>query len=226
MGRAIRVKIVLIAVVLTLPAIFAPVVQAEQNNESATRAPEQYCAEGFGYIEEKQYEKAKEIFVEGVRLHPEYPCFPFGLGKTLALQQRYEDALPPLLASLQILSTIQDAPREALYENHFELLDAYNRLGKKHYFPKELLLRMVYHEEKLIELNPPLEHEPKFMDLAVERIADLRSAEAGPNVRVMTEASVGKSIRGEPLEFQLPPDGIPQEEKARYREKAMKRLPP
>lgn len=101
-------------------------------------------------------------------------------------------------------------------EIHYGLVDSYNELGQKHYFPKELCLRIIYHTERFLELNPNPDKKDEIMEFLRKSIGHYDVASMGI-VKVV-------EIGGDGAEFQLLPDNIGLEEKLSYKKKAEERL--
>ena len=130
---------------------------------SYAKTSEEYVDEVYKLIDQKQYDEALALVRKSVE---EYPG---DLGLAIAgteiqhLKGEYEIAIVNYINLMRaIRSTGKETPTLAHY--HSNLADAYNKLGQKHYFSKELCLRIIYHTEKALELDPRLYPEGHFID--------------------------------------------------------------
>lgn len=101
---------------------------------------------------------------------------------------------------------------------HYGLVDSYNELGQKHYFTKELCLRIIYHNEKFLELEPNPPQKDEIMEFLRKTIGHFDVASMGVGNVKMIE------IGGNGAEFSLPLDNVSLEEKLQYKDKAVQRL--
>jgi tetratricopeptide (TPR) repeat protein len=181
------------------------------------KTADEYVDEAYKLIDQKQYDEALALVRKGVE---EYPG---DLGLTIAgteiqhLKGNYEIAIANYINIMRaIRSTGKETPSLAHY--HYNLVDAYNELGQKHYFSKELCLRIIYHVEKTFELEPKASQDPKLIDFLRKSIGHYDVASMGTgNVKMMETG-------GDGADFQLPDDYVSDDEKIRYKDKAIQRI--
>ncbi len=90
-----------------------------------------------------------------------------------------------------------------------------NEIGRKHYFSTELCLRIIYHLEKYLELDPEGPKNDVIMEFLRKSTGHFDMASIGAK---MMETG------GDGAEFQLPNDEISMEEKLQVKGKAIQRL--
>lgn len=178
------------------------------------KTADEYVDDIYKLIDQKQYDEALALVRKGVE---EYPG---DLGLTIAdteiqhLKGNYETAIVNYINIMRaVMSTGKETPTLAHY--HSNLVDAYNELGQKHYFPKELCLRVIYHTEKALELDPRLYQEGHFIDSLRKSIGHYDMASIGAK---MMETG------GDGVDFQLPDDYVSDDEKMRYKDRAIQRI--
>lgn len=173
------------------------------------KTSDEYLEEAYSYIEKGDYDKAIPILEEGIKLYPtEHGGLYLGLGDMYRMKQRYEEAVQQYIKVMQLAPRI---PKEV----HYGIGDAYNEIGQKHYFSKELCLRIIYHIEKYLELDPESPQKDAIMEFLRKTIGHFDMASIGAK---MMETG------GDGAEFQLSNDNISIEEKLRYKDKAIQRL--
>jgi|GEM_PF-3541277 len=184
---------------------------------SYAKTSDEYLNDAYKLIDQKQYDEALALVLQGSE---EYPG---NLGLTIAfteiqhLKGNYELAIENYINIFRVLTSAgPETPTMAHY--HSNLVDAYNELGQKHYFSKELCLRIIYHLEKTFELEPKAFQNAKVVDFLRKAIGHYDAASMGTgNVKMMATG-------GDGAEFQLPDDYVSADEKARYKDKAIQRL--
>lgn len=184
---------------------------------SYAKTSDEYLNDVYKLIDQKQYDEALALVQQGGK---EYPG---DLGLTIAfteiqyLKGNYEVAIANYINIFKALTSAgPETPTMAHY--HYNLVDAYNELGQKHYFSKELCLRIIYHMEKTFELEPKASQDAKFIDFLRKTMGHYDVASMGTgNVKMMETG-------GDGAEFQLPDDYVSADEKMRYKDKAMQRL--
>lgn len=181
---------------------------------SHAKTSDEYLKEVYQLIEQKQYEEALALVRKGAE------DYPGDLGLTIAFAEIYHlkgDYETAIMNYVNIMRAITSAGEESpiLAHYHHNLVDAYNELGQKHYFPEDLCLRIIYHMEKVFELNPSLSEEMPFVEFLRKSIGHYDMAKLG--VKMMEEGGDGE-------DFALPEDYVSPDEKMRYLDKAMERI--
>ena len=184
---------------------------------SYAKTADEYLGSVYKLINQKQYDEALLLVQKGA---DEYPG---NLGLTIAfaeihhLKGDYETAIANYVNIMKALvSAGEEVPEMARY--HHNLVDAYNELGQRHYFPKELCLRIIYHAEKVFELMPEISQDSEYIEFERKSIGhyDVASIESG-NVMMLEKG-------GDGADFQLPEDYVTNDEKMRYKDKALQRI--
>ncbi len=183
---------------------------------SFAKTSDEYLEEVYQLIDKKQVDEALTLVEQGAQ---EYPG-DFGLTVAYAeiqhLKGNYEIAIANYINILKALTSEgQEIPAMAHY--HQNLVDAYNELGQRHYFPKELCLRIIYHIEKAFELMPEISQDAQYVEFLRKSVGHYDAANIGANVRMMEEG-------GDGAEFSLPDDYVSADEKLRYKDKAVQRI--
>ena len=184
---------------------------------SYAKTSDEYLNDVYSLIDQKQYDEALALVQQGGK---EYPG---DLGLTIAfteiqhLKGNYEVAIANYINIFKALTSAgPETPTMAHY--HYNLVDACNELGQKHYFSKELCLRIIYHLGKTFELDQKASQDTKVIDFLRKTIGhyDVASMGAG-NIKMMETG-------GDGAEFQLPDDYVNDAEKIQYKDKAMQRI--
>lgn len=184
---------------------------------SYAKTSDEYLNDVYKLIDQKQYDEALALVQQGGK---EYPG---DLGLTIAfteiqhLKGNYEVAIANYINIFKALNAAGPETPEMAH-SHYNLVDAYNEVGQKHYFSKELCFRIIYHLEKTLELEPKASQDTKFIEFLRKTIGHYDVASMGTgNVKMMETG-------GDGAEFQLPDDYVSADEKIRYKDKAMQRL--
>lgn len=148
---------------------------------SYAKTSDEYLNDVYKLIDQKQYDEALALVQQGGK---EYPG---DLGLTVAfteiqhLKGNYEVAIANYINIFKALTSAgPETPTMAHY--HYNLVDAYNELGQKHYFSKELCLRIIYHLEKTFELEPTASQDVKVIDF-LRKTIESRDVPQGTTLR-------------------------------------------
>ena len=179
------------------------------------KTSEEYVEDVYKLIEDKQFDEALTVVKQGMQEYPGDIGLTFAGAEVYHNKKDYETAIANYV---NILKAISLTGKEASAILHYDLVDAYNELGQKHYFTKELCLRIIYHHEKYLELVPETAKRNEVMEFLRKTIGHLDVANMGTgNVKMM-------EMGGDGAEFQLPEDNISMVEKLKYKDKAIQRL--
>ena len=191
-------------------------------SSSDSHLPLVYFNIGQTYFVNKSFNKAIENFKKAIALDPSPWYFYMHLGKAYSLNNE------PLPAVSSFLQSLKLKPMNLTV--HYELYKLYDTLAKQSGYFKELVFRELYHLGKVNELEPGyfdknlqfiipnLEH---LISMAERMTGSVPHAEQLIVVDSLESANklLLQKAQGEPL-LTLPPDGISQEEKNRYFQKA------
>ncbi|MEW5894980.1 MAG: hypothetical protein AB1650_04405 [Candidatus Omnitrophota bacterium] len=179
------------------------------------KSAEEYVDQAYQLINQRQFEQALDVLREG------YQNYPGDIGLVWAMSECYQnlgDYETAIANYVNIINAIEAEGGEAPGQLHYNLVDAYNELGQKHYFSPELCLRIIYHLEKSFELTPEMTGDKRYIEFLKKSIGHYDVASMGSgNVKMMETG-------GDGLDFDLPEDNISQESKMTYMEKAKKRV--
>jgi tetratricopeptide (TPR) repeat protein len=179
------------------------------------KTSEEYVEDTYKLIQNGQFDEALAVVKQGMQEYPGDIGLTFAGAEVYHNKKDYETAIANYI---NILKAISSTGKEASATLHYDLIDAYNELGQKHYFTKELCLRIIYHHEKYLELVPETAKRNEVMEFLRKTIGHLDVASMGTgNVRMM-------EMGGDGAEFQLPEDNISMAEKLKYKDKAIQRL--
>jgi tetratricopeptide (TPR) repeat protein len=182
---------------------------------SYAKTSEEYVDEVYKLIEKGQFDEALTVVHKGMEEYPGDIGLVFAGAEVYHNKKDYETAIANYL---NLLKAIGSTGKEAPAALHQDLTDAYNELGQKHYFSKELCLRIIYHAEKYLELEPKFSQDARFIDFLRKSIGHYDVASMGTgNVKMMETG-------GDGAEFQLSDDNISTDEKMRFKDKAMQRV--
>lgn len=175
---------------------------------------DEYIDAVYKLIDQKQYDEALALVRKGVEEYPGDLGLITVFTQIQHLKGNYETAI---VNYINIMKAIRSTEKETsdLTHYHYSLVEAYNELGKKHYFSKELCLRIIYHTEKVFELEPKVSQDAKVIDFLRKSIGHYDVA--GMGVKMMETG-------GDGADFQLPDDYVSDDEKIRYKDKAIQRI--
>ncbi|MCP4653282.1 MAG: hypothetical protein GY858_07880 [Candidatus Omnitrophica bacterium] len=177
-------------------------------------------------------EQGLAILQEKYTQYPNHPEINYWLGEYCYNKKRYldatkyfSDAINIMLANPEIIG--RQTLNNDLSKIHYRLVDCYNEIGQQKYFSEELCLRIMYHLEKTFELSSEIAQDQQYLEFLRKTIGHYDAAELG--VRVLERGESQKEmmkqlISGEDTELILLYDGISQDEKLKYKNKAVKRL--
>lgn len=181
------------------------------------KTSDEYVDNAYQFIEQGRFDEALTVIREGLKEYPGDIGLVFALAETYHNKKDYETAITNYLSILNAIR-LQGQGKEAPAQLHWNLVDAYNELGQKHYFPKELCLRIIYHVEKYLEIEPNPPKKDEIMEFLRKSIGHFDVASMGTgNVKMMETG-------GDGAEFQLPPDNISLDEKLQYKDRTIQRL--
>ncbi|TRZ49809.1 hypothetical protein D4Q80_01405 [bacterium] len=179
------------------------------------KTSEEYGEDVYKLINNGQFDEALAVVKKGMQEYPGDIGLAFAGAEVYHNKKDYETAIANYV---NILKAIGSTGKEAPAELHYDLVDAYNELGQKHYFSKELCLRIIYHNGKYLELAPETPKRNEIMEFLRKTIGHFDVASMGTgNVKMMETG-------GDGAEFQLPEDNISMAEKLKYKDKAIQRL--
>lgn len=181
---------------------------------SYAKTSEEYVDGIYKLINQKQYDEALTLVRKGAEDYPGDLGLAIAFTEIQHLKGNYEVAIANYINIMKaLISAGPELPVMAHY--HYNLADAYNELGQKHYFSKELCLRIIYHTEKNLELEPKSSQDTHFIDFLRKSIGHYDVASIGAK---MIETG------GDGADFQLPDDYVSDDEKMRYKDKAIQRI--
>jgi tetratricopeptide (TPR) repeat protein len=205
MGKYLRFKFLALLVFLLLSITSA----------TYGKTSEEYVDDVYKLINKGQFDEALIVVRKGMQEYPGDIGLVFAGAEVYHNLKDYETAIANYV---NLLKAIASTGKEAPAELHYDLVDAYNELGQKHYFSKELCLRIIYHNEKYLELSPETPKRNEIMEFLRKTIGHFDVASMGTgNVKMMETG-------GDGAEFQLPEDNISNSEKLQYKDKAIQRL--
>lgn len=173
---------------------------------------EEYTEDVYKLIKNGQFDEALVVNKKGMQEYPGDMALALAGAEVYHGKKDYETAI---VNYINILKAISLSGKEAPARLHNDLVDAYNELGQKHYFSKELCLRIIYHVEKYLELTPEIPKKKEIMEFTRKTIGHLDVANTG--IKIMERG-------GDAAEFQLLEDNISMAEKLKYKDKAVLRL--
>ncbi|HBR14992.1 MAG TPA: hypothetical protein DD723_05555 [Candidatus Omnitrophica bacterium] len=173
---------------------------------------EEYFDDSEKLLEMGNYSEAYELLEKGYEEHGGNVGIIFALARTKHLMGDYEYAVANYL---NLLKSIEVEGYEAPVDIHDGLVDAYNEIGQKHYFSKELCLRIIYHLERVLTLRSESIGSEPHLEFLRKTLGHYDVAESDI---IMLETG------GDGLEFNLPDDSISQEKKIEYLDRARKRI--
>jgi len=185
------------------------------NTVSYAKTQKEYGDDAYKLIEKKQFDEALTVVRKGLEEYPGNIGLVFAGAEIHHFMKDDETAIANYL---NILKAIGSTGKETPARVHFNLADSYNELGQKHYFSKELCLRIIYHTEKYLELDPELFWDKRFIEFLRKSLGHYEVASMGTGNVKMMEAG------GDGAEFQLADDIISADEKMSFKDKAAQRL--
>lgn len=114
-----------------------------------------YLNLGLAYANEGDYEKAISAFESSILANPRDPSTHLYLGRAFRLEEE------PVPAVMRFLEAVKLDP--GLKPAHDELWQAYEEIGERYGYDKDLIAREVYHIEKTLELDA--EYEKAYPDI-------------------------------------------------------------
>jgi len=176
------------------------------------KTSDEYIDEVYALLQKGEIDEALAVVREGCKEYPGDISLVFAAADVFLKKKDFETAI---INYRNLLNAIEAAGKEPFPALHAKLSDAYNQLGQKHYFPKELCLRIIYHTEKYLELEPQFANDPRFIEFLRKTIGHYDMAATG--AKMMEQG-------GDGLEFELPDDFVSPEQKLLYKDKAVARL--
>ena len=183
------------------------------------KTSDEYAEEIYKLIDQKKYDEALALVDEGAKDYPGDLGLAVAFAEINHLKGNYETAIANYINIMKAISSPgPEILPNVLAHYHHNLVDAYNELGQKHYFSKELCLRIIYHAEKVMELMPEASQDSQYVGFLRKSIGHYDVASMGSgNVKMMETG-------GDGADFQLPADYVSDEEKMRYKDKAVQRI--
>ncbi len=182
---------------------------------SYAKTSKEYVDEVYKLIDKGQFDEALTVVRKGMEEYPGDIGLVYAIADVYYNKKDYEIAIANYLS---ILKAIGPTDKESLAVLHHEIVGTYNELGQKHYFSKELCLRIIYHLEKYLELDSNPLKKDEIMEFLRKSIGHFDVAIMGTgNVKMMETG-------GDGAEFQLLEDNISIDEKMRYKDKAIQRI--
>lgn len=181
---------------------------------SHARTADDYIDDSYRLIYQNQFAQAESLVQQGLTEYPANQELLLALAEILKNTGDYEGAAANLVKILrEIPESGQKLPETAYY--HQNLIDIYQQLGKRHFFSKELCLRIIYHAETLAELIPAAADNDIYINLERKLIDYYAQSENGQKI---TESG------GDQKNFQLPDHDVSPEQMIIYLKRAQQRI--
>lgn len=178
------------------------------------RTADDYIDDSYRLIYQNQFEQAESLVQQGLSEYPANQELLLAHAEILKSTGDYEGAAANLVKILrEIPESGQKLPETAYY--HQSLMDIYQQLGERHFFSKELCLRIIYHAERLAELIPAAADNDIYIDLERKLIDYYAQSENG---RKITEPGADQK------NFQLPDHEVSPEQMIIYLNRAEQRI--
>ncbi len=186
------------------------------NTLTYAKTVDEYLDDVYKLIDQKKYDEALTLVQKVADEYPGEWGPTIAFAEILYFKGDYETAIANYMNIMKALaSSGKEVPAMAHY--HSILADAYNELGQRHYFSKDLCLRIIYHTEKMFELMPETLQDGNNIEFVRKSIGHYDVSSIGAKIKMMEEGGDGK-------DFQLPNDYVSNDEKMRYLDKAIQRI--